>query len=405
MLPGFTTLHRMLFWELARVFSLCLVALTGLFVVAGLVQQASQLGLSANQIFQIIPLFIPSILPYTIPATTLFASCVVYGRLSNDNEAVAIKAAGIDLYSMLKPALLLGVLTMLVTAGIGYAIIPRTQVMMHEEIMRDPEEVLYNMLKRDRNLRIPGAKYVLYVRDVQGRRLIDVVVKRKINPDAMDYDYIARTREARLKVDLERRVFTVDADAWNVKDRETVVHSEGTAPIDIELPDIFSTRQIKSRPMALEWEELAGRVNELKEERAKVLERRENNRKFAESQTDPLLRKKYASEDEHHANALRDADRNIRNVEYEYHIRPALAVGCLVFALIGCPAGIWANRSDYLSTFVICFLPTIALYYPLLLSGRGLAIDGKIPMILGVWGANIVVGLLALIQTYRLVKR
>ena len=61
--------------------------------------------------------------------------------------------------------------------------------------------------------------------------------------------------------------------------------------------------------------------------------------------------------------------RQIRNAEAEYHMRPALAVGCLVFAVIGCPVGMWANRADYLSAFVTCFLPTVCVYYPLL-AGR-----------------------------------
>ena len=42
--------------------------------------------------------------------------------------------------------------------------------------------------------------------------------------------------------------------------------------------------------------------------------------------------------------------------------RPALAFGCMVFALIWCPVGMMANRADYLSTFVVCFLPTVFVY-------------------------------------------
>ena len=79
-MPG-SILNRLIFWELVKVFLLALGTLTGLFVMAGLIQQASQLGLSPAQVIAAIPLFVPSTLPYTIPATTLFASCVVYGRL------------------------------------------------------------------------------------------------------------------------------------------------------------------------------------------------------------------------------------------------------------------------------------------------------------------------------------
>ena len=42
-------LNRMIFWELVKVFLLSLVSLTGLFLMAGLIQQATQLGLSPMQ--------------------------------------------------------------------------------------------------------------------------------------------------------------------------------------------------------------------------------------------------------------------------------------------------------------------------------------------------------------------
>ena len=109
-MPG-TTLNRLIFWELVKVFLMSLGTVTGLLVTVPLFQQAAQMGLSLSQVIEAIPLFIPNMLPYTIPATTLFASCVVYGRLSHDNEVVAIKAAGVHLFNMLKPALLLGIIT------------------------------------------------------------------------------------------------------------------------------------------------------------------------------------------------------------------------------------------------------------------------------------------------------
>src|SRR5439155_2884042 len=65
-------------------------------------------------------------------------------------------------------------------------------------------------------------------------------------------------------------------------------------------------------------------------------------------------------------------------VEVELYQRPALAVGCLCFVLLGCPVGIWFSKSDYLSAFVTCFLPTLFVYYPLLLCGTNLAKEGRI---------------------------
>ena len=94
----------------------------------------------------------------------------------------------------------------------------------------------------------------------------------------------------------------------------------------------------------------------------------------------------------------------LRQYHTELQIRPALAAGCLVFVLIGCPVGIWASRSDYLSVFMICFLPTVFVYYPVLLATLNLAKDGKVPPT-AAWIADAVVGVAALILIQRLMKR
>jgi lipopolysaccharide export system permease protein len=86
-------------------------------------------------------------------------------------------------------------------------------------------------------------------------------------------------------------------------------------------------------------------------------------------------------------------------------MRPALAAGCFVFAIIGCPVGIWATRADYLSTFVICFLPTVLVYYPLLFAGSNLGKDGKLPLALGCWLADIVLACFGVMLTWRLLRR
>ncbi len=97
--------------------------------------------------------------------------------------------------------------------------------------------------------------------------------------------------------------------------------------------------------------------------------------------------------------------RQARNLQAEVYARPALAVSCLVFALIGCPVGIWANRADYLSTFVVCFIPTLVVYYPLLLAGSDMGKTGKLPLALGCWLADIVMGSVGVLLTWRLLRR
>jgi len=406
-----STLNRTIFAELVRVFLLALGALTGLFLLAGLVQQASQLGLGPAQIVAIIPLFVPSTLPYTIPATTLFAACVVYGRLAHDNEVVALKAAGVHLSTILKPALLLGVITSAATGALYYAVIPQTQQRMQEEVLRDPEEVIYNTLRRDRCLRHPTFPYVLFVRDVQGRRLIDVVLKRRLketdkngNESYVGYDMVVRAREAQLRVDAEAGLLYIEPDRF-VFDNPTIRGSNSdTSPYPIQLPDFLNPADARTRPGALAWEELAPRVAELGrqyDEKADALAAAEK----APLPTDVSGQKSAVQHRLNLQSQLVGLKRQVRNVEAEFAMRPALAVGCLVFALIGCPVGLWANRADYLSTFVICFLPTVCVYYPLLLAGSNMGKDGRLPLGLGCWLANIVLGAGGGVMSWRLLRR
>src|SRR5476649_801006 len=100
----------MILVELLKIFTLALISLTGLILMAGIISEAMKNGMSPMQILVALPLMLPSMLPYTVPTTTLFATCIVYGRLSADNEILALKAAGVHIIHVVWPALFLGIL-------------------------------------------------------------------------------------------------------------------------------------------------------------------------------------------------------------------------------------------------------------------------------------------------------
>jgi len=194
-------LQRMIFWDLIRIFAITLIGLTGLFLIGGLVAEASQRGLAPAQIITIIPLLIPGTLPYTIPATTLFATCNVYGRLAKDNEITAMRSAGINLFQILKPAVLLGLITSAVTFAIFLDMIPWSFRSMQEHLLGDVNEGMYTLLKRQGCFKHPKVPYVIFVREVHGDRLIDAIFKRRLPDNNPNYDTVARAREAKLRVE------------------------------------------------------------------------------------------------------------------------------------------------------------------------------------------------------------
>ena len=166
---------RMVLWELCKVFVMALVAITGILLLAGLIAEASQQGLGPSQILTAIPLLIPSTLPYTIPATTLFATCVVYGRLSADNEILAIKAAGVNLAHVVKPGIVLGLAMSLCTMALYYHVIPYTHHLLRSMVLNDAEELMYSLLRRHGFINNSQMPYSMFVKGVEGKKLISPV--------------------------------------------------------------------------------------------------------------------------------------------------------------------------------------------------------------------------------------
>ncbi|MCI0459633.1 MAG: LptF/LptG family permease [Gemmataceae bacterium] len=396
-------LHRTIFWELVRVFLLALLGITGILLLAGIVAEASRHGLGPGQILAIIPLIVPSTLPYTIPATTLFATCIVYGRLAHDNEILAIRAAGVNVLLIVWPAVLLGLLMTVVTGALYYQVIPTTHHMMRSMFLNDIEEFLYALLRQDGFIRHPKLNYEMIVKRVAGHKLLDAEFKKR-DPKTGQVDVIARAREAELRVHMQQNQVLVHMRNCFVSSRNPD-DPKGffvSRVWPVELPEDIKEAKKKQRPSAMTWEELhealAKKVTQLEQLEAEIAL---TSARLALSKPPDELPKHLKNQ-----RALQQQWRGERlNLELELQKRPAESLGCLCFVLVGCPVGIWFSRSDYLSAFITCFLPIVFVYYPLMLCGLNVARTGKVAPAFAIWAANAVMGVIALILFRRLVRK
>ena len=72
----------------------------------------------------ILGLHMPEIFVVTIPVGVLWASFLVFSRLNNDSEIIAMRTSGISLLKILKPVILFGLLTTVVSFLISEVIVP-----------------------------------------------------------------------------------------------------------------------------------------------------------------------------------------------------------------------------------------------------------------------------------------
>jgi lipopolysaccharide export system permease protein len=394
----FGILHRTIFFELVKVFVLSLIGITGIIVMAAIVVEASQRGYGPAQILEAIPLLVPSMMPFIIPPTTLFTSCVVYGRLSHDNEIIAIKAAGINVLHVIWPGIFLGAVMSVATFGLFIHLIPYTHLLLRTAIASDVEEFLYTMLKRDRQIRRrPDLKisYEMWCEQVQGRQLKNAIFKKR--DDQGRYDAVAKARDADLRVDMNKRLVVIRMRHGTLLNQSgDRVHFEDK-DFSVPLPT-FDKQLLGTRDMT--WQELLddrqATLADKDERRATMDQIKKDNGGRVPVNADHQVQEALQN--------LQKAEQKLRNLETEIHMRPAQSFGCLFFVLVGCPVGIWFSRSDYLSAFISCFLPIVFLYYPLQLCATNLAKDGKLYPVLALWLANLAMGIIALGLFRRLLK-
>jgi lipopolysaccharide export system permease protein len=343
----------------------------------------------------IIPLLIPSMLPYTIPATTLFATCVVYGRLSADNEILAIRAAGVNILKVVWPGIVLGLVVSIATMGLYYRIIPYTHLLLRTIFLKDMQELMYTLLRKEKKIDQPRLEYALFVQRVQGDKLINPIFKKR-NKKTGGFESVLAAREAELQVDQSHNLVIVHLRAvvpWSPDGAGGMVSEQLQA---VPLPDELVPRgPRKARDMS--WKEMVQRRAELVDEVEQTVSEVARD---AVSDGPKSLPKHL----ENLQSRIADREVNIRLIDAELNMRPALAFGCFFFVLVGCPVGIWLSKSDYLSAFITCFLPIVVIYYPLMICGSNFAKEGKLHPTLDVWTANGAMGVIALVLFRRLLK-
>jgi lipopolysaccharide export system permease protein len=419
-------LQRYVMGEVARAFVLALLTITAVFVLIVVMTQASDMGLTPQDIAKLVPFVIPSSLPYTIPVALLFAVTVVYGRMASDNEVVAVKTAGLSAWTVLWPSILLGLclsgLLIYLTAGP----IPRANHLAKQAIFKDLEEMFYKVLKKNRELDRPNWPFLIKVRDVEGRTLIDATFKRRAgklrerkapvagtaevlaapepagpagkaaepaeNPNT--YDLVIQARKAIINFDLKQGITHVylDGSESQINGSQPDVMILNDQHFEMPFPDNKGHNTIKK---IQEWT-----TAELGSEQAKFRNLIAQERKrqaiaaalwIGSGRPQRVNWKQFqkAFTDYHYW------EQKCYEYETEKQMRVALSFGSFFFVLLGAPVGVLFARRDFLSAFITCFLPIIILYYPLTLFGVNLGKEGLLNATVALWIGNSVLAVLA----------
>jgi LPS export ABC transporter permease LptF len=171
-------------------------------VMAMLVNQQVSLAV----VLKMLALLIPWVLVYALPLGFLAAVLLVFGRISADNELVAMRTGGVGLFSLVFPIMLLALLLCGVMAWINTDLSPRCRVAW-KSLARAGVQNPADLLLPGRYIRqFPG--WTIYIGGKDGEELKDVLLykyeggdlRNQIRADSAKVELDAETSEIRMQL-------------------------------------------------------------------------------------------------------------------------------------------------------------------------------------------------------------
>ena len=121
-------LRKYIIKEIIVMFLFSLAIFTFTLVIGNIIRLAELVinrGVDIRLVSRLFLYLIPFLLSYTIPMSILTSVLLVFGRLSGDNEIIAIRASGINIYRLSVPLLTVGLLFSLFSVVLTDKIIPQ----------------------------------------------------------------------------------------------------------------------------------------------------------------------------------------------------------------------------------------------------------------------------------------
>lgn len=374
-------IQRVLLGEMIRIFFSILTGVTVILVFIGVFREASEHGLGPEQILAILPFIVPSLLPFTIPATMLLTVCVVYGRMSGDQEITACKSAGINVMALIWPSLAMGAVLSVSSFFLTDQAIPWAMSRIQWIVVHSMEEIFFDRLKSQHQFIERKQGIIISTMDVDNRTLIKPTITYK--PGKEGTPLRLQAERIGLEFDIEKSLVHVRViGGYYEKPGEQkgfIDDQQFTFP----LPKMLKPLKAQNLP-----------VNEIREEIIAMEKQRNFNDRFAQLEASSTMMlgefDRYGSKefnDIYYENE--DHCRKIDRMYTEIHSRYALAGSCLCFVLIGSPFSILQGKKQFLTSFILCFVPIILVYYPIIMLLMNQSKNGTIDPSYGMWIANI----------------
>lgn len=385
---------RYILWDVLKIFIISLVAMTFVISLVFVGQQLIGADLSYLAVAKLMPYIFLIALQFSVPATILFSVCCVYGRISADNEIIALKSAGISPMCIFRPVVVLGVLISVPSVWLNDLAVSWAKPAMQLVILRSFEEIIYRGLSSKKAYNSEKG-FAIHVQEVKDRWLI----KPNIWMQSESQLQTITAERAKISIDpIEDKMVIELIDAFISRDGHEQIRYWGSLLVEMPLDLAAKSGTNSTSPSQYSISQIP---RELSLQNGLNDRRRE---KLATRYSIALASGRFVSLNDATSQTLgaevADTEKKLSRLKTEPMRRWALGFSCLAFVWMGVPMAILIRSADYWWTFGVCFIPILLIYYPIFGLSLEFSKDGTWPAS-SLWLGNVT---LALIGTWLMRK-
>jgi len=361
-------LRKYIIKETAVMFLFSLAIFTFTLVVGNIIRLAELVinkGVDIRLVGRLFLYLIPFLLSYTIPMSILTSVLLVFGRLSSDNEIIAIRASGINICRLSFPLLLVGLLFSLFSVVLNNEIIPG----MHFESRK---------IIKDIGVKTPAAYlepgtfiksfrgYIIFIHEIDKNKLKGVRIYQPQDD-----------RSTRTIIAEKGEFITLDnQNAVKLK----LINGTSDEP-NPKNPTNFYKLNFKTYYMTLNVDESIASSG--------YTEKKPKEMNFKE------IKKEIHRLGRYHVDTP--------SLIAEFHRKISISFASMIFVLIGIPLGVFTRRGEKTIQFAIA-LGVIVVYYLLMAGSIALSLKGVASPAILMYMPNIIIGTAGIILLRRTIE-
>jgi lipopolysaccharide export system permease protein len=363
-----------------------------------------------------------------IPMATLVSTLMAYGNFSQNNEITILKSSGVSLYKMMRAPFF---------ASIVLAVL---LFLFNDQVLPDANHQA-RMLMSDISQQKPtlSLESGFFSQEVSNYAILVRSINEKTNEltGVTIYDYTTPTKINVVTANRGKIYFTSDQknlimDLWDGEIHESDVKNSGLyrklvfnkhrIVMDGSQFSLHQSQGGIRGERELGVDTMKSIVNNLKADKKEYitnLDKETNKYFFVDSSSaavyqnpTPIIKDKLAilrvldklraakSVVISKVRSINWTEREIEKYDVEIHKKYAIPAACIIFILIGAPLGVMVKKGGFgvaASISLLFFL----IYWAFLIGGEKLAERGFFSPFIGMWAANILLGLLGIILTIK----